>query len=222
MKNIFRTIFPAVLLLTLFGGSALAQTRVATVDLQKLFENYYKTKLAQAAILDRVTQLTKDDNGMKDDLKKASDDYQQLLAQANDQAISADERARRQQAAADKLKQLEDRRTAIDQYDRTAQAELDQQRQHMSEKIRADIMAAVNAKAKAGGYAIVLNTAAEGISMGSGNLSVPSSVIYSISEIDLTADVLKQLNAGAPIDMTPASSAPVASPVPSLLNTNSP
>ena len=222
MKNMSRTIFSALLLLTLLSGSALAQTKVATVDLQKLFVNYYKTKLAQTAILDRVSQLTKDDNGMKDDLKKASDDYQQLLAQANDQAISADERARRQQAAADKLKQLEDRRTAIDQYDRTAQAELDQQRQHMSEKIRADIMAAVNAKAKAGGYAIVLNTAAEGISMGSGNLSVPSSVIYSISEIDLTADVLKQLNAGAPIDMTPASSAPVASPVPSLLNTNSP
>jgi chromosome segregation ATPase len=78
--------------------------------------NYYKTKLAQAAIQDRVAQLTKDDNSMKDDLKKASDDYQQLLGQANDQAISADERDRRKQSAADKLKQLEDRRTAIDQY----------------------------------------------------------------------------------------------------------
>jgi outer membrane protein len=222
MKNIFRTILPAVLLLAFFGGSALAQTKVATVDLQKLFVNYYKTKLAQAAILDKVNQLTKDDYGMKDDLKKASDDYQQLLAQANDQAISADERARRQQAAADKLKQLEERRTAIDQYDRTAQSTLDEQRQHMSEKIRADIMAAVNAKAKAGGYAIVLNTAAEGISIGSANLSVPSSVIYSTGEIDLTADVLKQLNAGAPIDMTPASSAPVVLPVPSLLSTNGP
>jgi hypothetical protein len=31
---------------------------------------------------------------MRDDLKKASDDYQQLLEQANDQAISDDERDR--------------------------------------------------------------------------------------------------------------------------------
>ena len=219
MKNIFRTILPAVLLLAFFGGSALAQTKVATVDLQKLFVNYYKTKLAQAAILDRVNQLTKDDNGMKDDLKKASDDYQQLLAQANDQAISADERDRSKQSAAEKLKQLEERRTTIDQYERQAQATLNEQRQHMSEKIRADIQAAVNARAKAGGYTIVLNTAAEGISLGAANISVPSAVIYSTSEIDLTADVLKQLNAGAPIDMN---SAPVASPVPSLLNTNGP
>jgi outer membrane protein len=222
MKNILKTIIPAVLLLTLLSSSALAQTKVATVDLRQLFDNYYKTKLAQAAIQDRATQLGKDDNNMKDDLKKASDEYQLLLAKANDQAISADERDRRKQTAAEKLKQLDDRRTAIDQYERQAQATLNEQRQHMSEKIRADIQAAVNARAKAGGYTIVLNTAAEGINIGSANLSVPSSVIYSTGEIDLTAEVLKQLNAGAPIDMTTPVSAPVASPMSSLLNTNGP
>jgi outer membrane protein len=222
MKNILRTIFPAVLLLTLFGGSALAQTKVATVDLRQLFDNYWKTKQAQAAIQDRASQLGKDDNDMKDVLKKASDEYQKLLAQANDQAISADERDRRKQAAAEKLKQLEERRTTIDQYERQAQATLNEQRQHMSEKILADIQAHVNAKAKAGGYTIVLNTAAEGINLGSANISVPSPVIYSISDIDLTADVLKQLNAGAPIDLTTTNSAPVVSPVPSLLNTKGP
>jgi outer membrane protein len=222
MKNILRKIFPAVLLLTLFDGAALAQTKVATVDLSQLFDNYWKTKQAQAAIQDRASQLGKDDNSMKDDLKKAGDDYQQLLAQANDPAISADERARRKQAAAEKLKQLEERRTAIDQYERQAQATLNEQRQHMSEKIRADIQSHVDAAAKAGGYAIVLNTAAEGISIGSATINVPSSVIYSISEVDLTTVVLKQLNAGAPINMTTPSSAPVALPVPSLLNTNGP
>ena len=214
--------FPAVLLLTLLGGSALAQTKVATVNMNQLFDNYWKTKQAQAAILEHSSQLTKDDNSMKDDLKKASDDYQQLLAQANDQAISGDERDRRKQAAAEKLKQLEDRRTAIDQYERQAQATLNEQRQHMSDKIMADIQAGVNARAKAGGYAMILNTSATGISIGGVNVSVPSPVIYNTGEIDLTADVLKQLNAGAPIDMTPASSPSVASPVPSLVNTNGP
>jgi len=222
MKNILRKIVPAVLLLALFVSSALGQTKVATVDLSQIFDNYWKTKQAQAAVLDLANQLTKDDNKYKDDLKKATDDYQQLLAQADDQAISADERARRKQAAAEKLKQVEERRTAIDLSERQAQATLNQQRQHMSEKIRADIQAAVNAKAKAGGYAIVLNTAPEGISIGSANMSVPSSVVFSISEVDLTTVVLKQLNAGAPIDMTAPSSAPVALPVPSLLNTNGP
>ncbi|MGA2853006.1 MAG: OmpH family outer membrane protein [Verrucomicrobiota bacterium] len=210
-----RTIVPAVLLLAFFSGSALAQTKIATVDLGNTFTNYYKTKLAQAAIQDRATQLAKDDKGMKDDLKKASDEYQQLLQQANDQSISAGERARRQQAAADKLKQLEERRTAIDEYERQAQATLNDQKLQMREKILARIQTTVNTVAKAGGYTLVIDKSAQAA-------SVTPVVVYSVPEIDLTADVLKQLNDGAPIDMTPASSAPVVSPVPSLLNTNSP
>ena len=213
---------PAVLLLTLLSGSALAQTKVATVDLQKLFDNYWKTRQANAAIQDQLAQQAKDEAGWKDDLKKATDKYQQDLAQANDPAISADERDRRKQAAADELKQLQQRQSAIDLTARTAQARMADQSQHMSEKIRADIMADIAAAAKAGGYTIVLNTAAEGINIGAGRITVPSAVIYNVSEIDLTDKVLKQLNAGAPIDMAPASSVPVPSSMPSLLNTNGP
>ena len=213
---------PAVLLLTLLSGSALAQTKVATVDLQKLFDNYWKTRQANAAIQDQLAQQAKDEAGWKDDLKKATDKYQQDLAQANDPAISADERDRRKQAAAEELKQLQQRQSAIDLTARTAQARMADQSQHMSEKIRADIMADIAAAAKAGGYTIVLNTAAEGINIGAGRITVPSAVIYNFSEIDLTDKVLKQLNAGAPIDMAPASSVPVPSSMPSLLNTNGP
>jgi len=215
MKHILRTIFPAVLLLTFLSGSALAQTKVATVDLGSVFTNYFKTKLAQASIQDRATQLDKDDKSMKDDLQKAADEYQQLLQQANDQAISAEERGRRQQTATDKLKQLNDRRAAIDQYERQAQTTLNDQRQRMREKILADIQVAVNAKAKAGGYALVIDKSAQAASL-------TSIVSYSAPEIDLTDDVLKQLNAGAPIDLPAMSSAPALSPAPSLLNTNAP
>lgn len=223
MKYILRTIFPAVLLLTVLSGSALAQPKIATVDMKKLFENYYKTRLAQAALQDHSTQLAKDDNAMKDDLKKATDDYQKLLTESNDPAVSADERTRRKQAAADMLKQLEERRTAIDNYERTAQTTLSDQLQHMSEKIMADIQAAVNAKARAGGYAMVLNTSPETLNLGAAKVNVPSPVVYSVNDVDLTSDVLKQLNAGAPIDLTaPSNAAPAALPASSLLNTNSP
>jgi Skp family chaperone for outer membrane proteins len=51
----------AVLFLTFLSGSALAQTKIATVDLRKLFDNYWKTKQAQAAIQERAAQLDKDD-----------------------------------------------------------------------------------------------------------------------------------------------------------------
>ena len=220
MRNMLRTFLPALLLLTFLTGSALAQTKIATVDLQKLFDNYWKTKQAQAAIQDRVAQLTKDDKSMVDDLQKENDDYQKLMQQSNDPAISPDERDRRKKDANAKLKQLQDRKTALDQYEREAQATLNDQRQRMSEKIRAELQDAITAAAKAGGYTIVLNTAANGISIGTTAMSVPSAVLYSTSEVDLTADVMKQLPP-PPIDTVP--SAPARSSVPSLLmGTNKP
>jgi outer membrane protein len=195
MKNTFRTIIPVLLLMTFMTGSALAQNKIATVDLRKLFDNYYKTKLAQAAIKERADQLDKDDKSMKEDLKKGSDDYQKLLQQANDQALSSDERDRRKQSADDKLKQLQNSKAAIDQFERQAQTTLGEQRQRMRDNILVEIKAAVATKAKAAGDTMVIDTAAETVN---GTMAV----VYTTGENDLTDAVLAQLNAGAPIDLT--------------------
>jgi outer membrane protein len=207
MKNLFRTILPVLLLMTFMGGSALAQTKIATVDLRKLFDNYYKTKLAQAQIQEHAAQLDNDDKSMKNDLKKASDDYQTLLQQSSDQALSADERDRRKQAASDKLKELQSNKAAIDQYERQAQTTLGEQRQRMREKIIIEIKAAVTTKAKTGGYTLVFDTAAETVN---GTMAI----VYTSGDNDLTDAVLAQLNAGAPIDTTN----PVTTTPPPLTN----
>jgi len=201
-------VLPALLLIAFMGSSAAAQTKIATVDLRKLFDNYYKTKLAQAAIKERADQLDKDDKSMKDDLKKAGDDYQKLLQQANDQALSADERDRRKQSADDKLKQLQASKAAIDQFERQAQTTLGEQRQRMRENILVEIKAAVTTKAKTGGYTLVFDTAAETVN---GTMAI----VYTSGDNDLTDPVLAQLNAGAPIDLTkPDTTSP-----PALTNT---
>jgi outer membrane protein len=195
-----------MLLLAFMSGSALAQTKIATVDLKKLFDNYYKTKLASAALDERRSQLDKDDKSMKDDLKTGSDDYQKLVQQANDQALSADERDRRKQSADDKLKQLQASKAAIDQFERQAQTTLGEQRQRMRDNILVEIKAAVSTKAKAAGDTLVIDTAAETVN---GTMAV----VYSVGDNDLTDAILAQLNAGAPIDLPKPAAAP-----PSLTN----
>jgi Skp family chaperone for outer membrane proteins len=210
MRNFFGITAAAVLLMTVLGGSAQAQGKIATVDLRKLFDGYYKTKLAQADIQQSANQLDKDDKGMRDDLQKAGKEYETLLAQANDQAISADEREKRKQAAADKYKQIQDSSTNIKQYEASAQSQLSDKKTRMRTDILKDINAAVAAKARSGGYTMVIDTAAETINQ-------TPAVIYSSGDNDLTAAVLAQLNAGAPIDL-----AKPAGTSPSLLGTNAP
>jgi len=206
-----RTTVLTISLLAFLSVPAPAQTKIGTVYLHKLFDGYWKTKQAQTALNERKTQLDMDDKSMRDDLKKGSDEYQKLVEQANDQAISADQRDKRKQAAADKLKQLQDSKATIDQFERQAQVTLSEQSQRMRENILVEIKAAVAAKAKAAGCFLVIDAAAE-------TPNATTAVVYSSGENDLTDIVLKQLNAGSPIDLTK----PVASnSVPSLVGTNS-
>jgi len=208
-----RTIVLTITLLAFLSVPALAQTKIGTVDLRKLFDGYWKTKQAQVALNDRKTQLDKDDRGMRDDLKKGGDEYQKLLEQANDQAISTEERDRRKTAAADKLKALQDSKNAIDTFERQAQVTLQEQQMRMRENILTEIKAAVATQAKAAGYTLVIDAAAE-------TANATTAVVYTNGENDLTGAVLKQMNAGAPIS---ALSTPVApSPSSLLYGTNKP
>src|SRR6185295_4201467 len=109
----------------------------------------------------RKTQIFKDENSMLEDLKKGDTDYKTLLASASDQALSSDERDRKKQAADAKLKQLQDSKAALDSYDRSAKQNLADQFQRMRNKLLVEIRAAVNAKAKIGGYNLVIDAASE-------------------------------------------------------------
>ena len=196
MKNLRYTLLTVVLLVATVV-SAGAQTKVATVDMKKLFNGYYKTKLAQASLETRKTELRKEIKDMADGLDKAQADYKQLLDQASDPAISADERDKRKQATADKAKEMSNSKAAIDTFQRQAEAQLADQSQRMSSDIVGEIQKAVADKAKAGGYSLVMNGASTEV------------VVFAGADTDITASVLGQLNAGAPIDVTtPAGMAP--------------
>ena len=222
--KILRTTILTILLAALLNVPALAQSKgaagptgkIATVDLHKIFNGYWKTKQAQAALNEHKAQLDKDEKAMIDDLKKANDAYQQLLTQANDQAISADERNKRKQAAGDKLKRMQDSKAAIEQYDRQGKTSLNDQMQRMSDNIYSEIKTAITARAKAAGCALVIDTSSQSINVPPEVIPLKSPVVYNSGDNDLTDDVLKQLNAGAPIDTT----TPVVTAPPPLVNTN--
>lgn len=189
MKQI-RYILLTAVLLTATVISASAQTKVATVDMKKLFNGYYKTKLAQTSLENRKTELRKEIKDMADGLQKAQDDYKKLLDESSDPALSSDERDKKKQASLDKAKEINSSKAAIDQFQRQAEAQLADQSQRMSGNLVAEIQKAVAEKAKVGGFSIVLNSASV------------ETVVFANTDNDLTAAVLEQINAGAPIDVS--------------------
>ena len=195
MKSLLHKMIPGLLLLSLLSGSAWAQGRLATVDLRKVFDGYWKTKRADAQLKERGADMEKEHKTMLDDWKKGKEEYQNLLSDANNQVLSVEERDKRKKSAEDKLKQLKETEDTIQQYERQARTTLDEQRKRMRDSLVEEIRTALNAKAKSAGYAIVFDTAAETIN----NTPV---ILYANKDNDLTETVILQLNANAPPEPT--------------------
>jgi outer membrane protein len=206
MKIVRHLVLVAAVLTAAILSTNAAETKLATVDMKKLFNGYYKTKLAQSALDNRKLELRKEIKDMADSIEKAQGQYKQLLDQSSDPSLSAEEREKRKQTAAEKAKEINKQRGDIEQFQRQAEAQIADQSQRMSVNVVTEIQKAVSDKAKAGGYTIVLNSASV------------ESVIYAGPENDLTSAVLAQLNAGAPIDVA----APAAATLPLNISTNLP
>jgi outer membrane protein len=181
------------------AASALGQGRIATVDLNHLFDNYWKTREAEAALKKRASDLEQDHRSMLEELRKHSEEHQKLLASASDQAVSEEERERRKQSAEAKLKQMRDLQESIAQFERQARATIDEQRNRMRNNLLGEIRTAVQSRARAAGYSLVLDVSARSAQ----NTPI---VLYSSGDNDITQAVLDQLNLNAPASATGTSS----------------
>jgi len=176
----------------LLGSPAWAQTRIATVDMRKLFDDYYKTKAARAVLDAQKADMEKEHANMVEDWKKQKDDYQTTLASASDQAVSTDEREKRKKLAEDKLKQVKKSEEGLVDYERSAQSTYQDQISRVHDKVIEEIRSVLEAKARSAGYALVLDVAAVGAN------GIPIVLYHNNTDSDLTQAILEQLNATAP------------------------
>lgn len=197
MKFIFKRILPCLCLSAVLMTSAYGQqARIATIDLKKVFEKYWKREQAEAALKDRGAEMDKDYKAMMEDYNKTKETYNQLVAQANDQTVNAEEREKRKTAAESKLLELKTAENTIRAFETNAREQLELQKKRMRDTILGEIRTSINAKAKSQAYTIVFDTAAESAN------NTPF-MLYFTTDNDLTDDVLKQLNAAAPTTAAP-------------------
>src|ERR1700756_875696 len=99
MKTILRRIVPGIILALGLTLPVMGQTRIGTIDLRKVFDNYWKRQQAESALKEHGTELEKEYKAYVDDFTKAKDDYTKLLEAANDQTVTPEERDKRKKAA---------------------------------------------------------------------------------------------------------------------------
>jgi len=204
MNNCLKSILPILALTVLLAGSASAETKIATIDLRKVFDNYWKTLRATDALKERAAELDKDHKKMLEEYNKARTEYQKIQTSANDPAIAPEEKEKRKQAAETKSADIKEMEVQITGFERQARSNLDTQRQRMREDVLKEIRTAIGDKARSAGYSLVLDTAAESFN----NTPV---IMFTNGENDITETILAQMNSTAPAGL-PKSAEPKDEP----------
>lgn len=180
---------------------ALAQPKIGTVDFDKVFNGYFRTKQAFAQLKERAAGFEEDRKTMLKDLEKAREDWNKAVEASNEPALSTDEREKRKGIAEKRLLDVRQIEQEIRQFISTFETTIGEQRRRLTERILDEIREVVAAKAKASGLTLVLDASGRSV------VGAPI-VLYHSGENDLSDAVLAELNSRTPVelpsDKTPA------------------
>lgn len=180
-----------LLLLSLFSFCLTAQKtqRIATVDMDKLFREYYKTKIVEANLKRQADVYKNYSLKLQEEIKILRSQFVELRDASLNVVLTDAARESKRLAAKDKYAQIVAKDTELKNYTREKQAQLRDDQDKQRAKILSDIQKVVKNQSVLRGYTFVLDVKALSIS----GLPV---VVYSAPASDITESVLKELNAG--------------------------
>jgi outer membrane protein len=189
-----RAVFFSLLLGLLLAPGLNAQAKIGLLDLKKVFDGYFKTKQADVQLKERAGDFEKMRKTYMDDFEKAKAELETLQLGVSDQALSEEEREKRKAAAQKKFTEIRQIETDVTQFDRTSRSTLAEQQRRMRDRILDQIKEVVTAKAKAKGFSLVLDTAAD-------SANQTPIVLFTTGENDITDEVLTELNSRSSLDL---------------------
>ena len=186
MKKLLTITLGALLALPL-AGFAQGTLKVGTVDMNRAFKEYNKTKDAEAKINDAKNQAKKEYDERADAYKKALDDVNNLNKQLEAPALSADVKAQKAKERDDKIANIKNMEREINEFRQTRERQLQEQALRMREGIVKEITDVVMDKVKSNGLDLVFDKSGMSIN------GVPF-LLFSHDNIDFTNDIITVLN----------------------------
>src|SRR5262249_3229969 len=161
--------------------------KIGTVDMNRTFREYNKTKDAEAKINDAKNQAKKEYDERADSYKKALDDINNLNKQLEAPALSADAKAAKAKERDDKISNIKNMEREITEFRQTRERQLQEQALRMREGIVKEITDVVMEKVKASNLDLVFDKSGNSLN------GVPV-LMYSRDSADFTNDVITALN----------------------------
>jgi outer membrane protein len=197
-----------MLALTLaFPIAALAQgtMKIGTVDMQRAFKEYNKTKEAEVKINDAKNAAKKEYDDRAESYKRALDEINNLNKQLESPALSADKKTQTAKERDDKIANIKNMEREISDFRQTRERQLQEQLMRVREGIVKEITDVVMEKVKANRFDLVFDKSGMSIN------GVPF-LLYAPDNVDFTNDIIAVLNKPGRAASSTARANPSATP----------
>lgn len=179
--------------LMLHSGANAQRLKIATVDMERLFNEYHKTTSVQRDINIERARIQKDNNLRLKDIRDIDDSLQKIREQLKDEELGEKKRQDLRQEAGDLsqdgIHKERERSEFLERRNRTLSEKMTKQMR----AILVTIQRAVSERAKAGNYDYIFDQS------GNSNQGIPF-VLHARDTTDLTDSLLEEINQDAPED----------------------
>ncbi len=185
--------------------------KVGTVDMNRAFKEYNKTKDSEKRINEAKDAAKKEYDDRAENYKKALDEINKLNQQLDSPALSADKKTSMAKERDEKIANIKNMEREINEFRQTRERQLQEQAMRMRESIVKEITDVIMERVKSNGYDMVFDKS--GQSMNGVNV-----LMHSKDSMDFTTDVITALNKKPATTTTekpatsPASTAAASSP----------
>ncbi len=178
----------AIVISLFIGLNALcADQKFALVDMEKIFQNYYKTKISDADLKKQAEVFKDYSNKLNESLLKLQDEFKEVRDASQNIALSEAERENKRISAQDKYRQLKEKENELKQYNSEKQTQLKDKYEELRNNLLKEITETIKKYCQPLGITMVLDSSGKTLN------NIPS-VIYRVPELDITDVILKEIN----------------------------
>lgn len=170
-------------------ASAQTEGRTVYVDMDRVFNEFYKTKLADAQLKDQADEFKGERAKMVDQFKELQDVFKEARGAAQNSALSEEARNEKRNEAEEKLVELRELQGKISRFEESRRRQLDEQTKRVRDKLVEEIKETIATYARGQNFTAVVDASGE-------NLNGVPAVLFYDTRNDVTQPILDLLNTG--------------------------
>src|SRR3954464_3563526 len=188
------------------AGYAQGTLKIGTVDMNRAFKEYNRTKDSEKKINEAKDAAKKEFDDRAESYKKALEEINKLAQQLDSPAVNADKKTALAKERDEKIASIKNMERELNDFRQTRERQLQEQAMRMRDNIVKEITDVIMERVKSANYDLVFDKSGQSVS------SVPI-ILHSKDNMDFTTDVITALNknpATTPTEKPPTATSPAA------------